>query len=55
MVDNPWLLPGEFVVDGDGRLVTTFRYAFCEHWIDPRVNVAALRSASGEVQPTFAS
>ena len=55
MVDNPWLLPGEFVVDRDGRIVTAFRFAFCEHWIDPRVNVAAIRSASGELQPTFAS
>ncbi len=29
-------LPGELVVDGDGRIVTTFRYAYCEHWIEPR-------------------
>ena len=41
MVDNPWLLPGEFVVAQDGSLVTTYRFQFCEHWIDPRVNVAA--------------
>lgn len=52
MVDNPWLLPGEFVVDPSGRLVTTHRYQYCEHWIDPRVHVAAIRVASGELAPT---
>ena len=54
MVDNPWLLPGEFVVAQDGSLVTTYRFQFCEHWIDPRVNVAAIRSATGEVRAAFA-
>jgi peroxiredoxin len=54
MVDNPWLLPGEFVVARDGSLVTTYRFQFCEHWIDPRVNIAAIRSATGEVRATFA-
>lgn len=54
MVDNPWLLPGEFVVAPDGRLVTTHRFQFCEHWIDPRVNVAAIRFAAGALTPTFA-
>ena len=54
MVDNPWLLPGEFVVARDGSLVTTYRFQFCEHWIDPRVNVAAIRSATGEVRASFA-
>ena len=53
VVDNPWLLPGEFVVAPDGRLVTTYRFQFCEHWIDPRANVAAIRFASGELQPAF--
>jgi len=53
MVDNPWLLPGEFVVAQDGTLVATYRFQFCEHWIDARVNVAAIRVASGEVRPSF--
>ncbi|HEY3163190.1 MAG TPA: peroxiredoxin-like family protein [Candidatus Limnocylindrales bacterium] len=52
-VDNPWLLPGEFVVAPDGRLVTTYRFQFCEHWLDPRANVAAIRFASGELRPAF--
>jgi len=53
MVDNPWLLPGEFVVDQHGRLVSAYRFQFCEHWIDPRVNVAAIRFASGELRAAF--
>lgn len=52
-VDNPWLLPGEFVVAPDGRLVTTIRFQFCEHWVDQRVNVAALRFATGELRTVF--
>lgn len=53
MVDNTWLLPGEFVVGSDGKLVTAHRYQFCEHWIDPRVHVAAIRYARGELRPTY--
>ena len=53
MVDNPWLLPGEFVVAADGRLAATYRFQFCEHWIDPRVNLAAIRFASGDLRPAF--
>jgi peroxiredoxin len=53
MVDNTWLLPGEFVVAPDGRLVGAYRFQFCEHWIDPRVNVAAIRFASGELKAAF--
>ena len=53
VVDNPWLLPGEFVVGPDGRLASTYRFQFCEHWIDPRVNLAAIRFASRELRPAF--
>jgi peroxiredoxin len=53
VVDNPWLLPGEFVVGPDGRLATTYRFQFCEHWIDPRANLAAIRFASGELRPAY--
>lgn len=55
MVDNPWLLPGEFVVAPDGRLVTTHRFQYCEHWIDPRVHLSAIRFASGELRPAYGS
>lgn len=52
-VDNPWRLPGEFVVGPDGTLVTSYRLQFCEHWIDPRANLAAIRFAAGELRPAF--
>jgi peroxiredoxin len=53
MVDNPWLLPGEFVIGSDGRLVSAYRFQFCEHWIDPRVNLAAIRYATGDLGPAY--
>jgi hypothetical protein len=45
MVDNPWLLPGEFVIDRAGRVVLAYRYNYCEDFPDPRVLYAALREA----------
>jgi peroxiredoxin len=44
-VDNPWLLPGEFVIDRAGRVVLVYRYNYCEDFPDPRVLYAALREA----------
>jgi peroxiredoxin len=46
MVDSPWQLPGEFVVDTAGVLRLAYRYNFCEDWPDPRVHTAALREAA---------
>jgi len=43
LVDNPWLLPGEFVVDQMGKVRLAFRYQFCEDWPDPLVLIAALK------------
>ena len=31
VADNPFLLPGEFVVDRAGRLVLTYRYQYCDN------------------------
>jgi len=45
LVDNPWLLPGEFVIDTAGRVVLAYRYNYCEDFPDPRVLYAALREA----------
>lgn len=41
-VDNPFLLPAEFVVT-DGIVQLAYRYQYCEDWPDPRVLTAALR------------
>ncbi len=45
MVDSPWQLPGEFVIDTKGIIRLAYRYNFCEDWPDHRVLVAALREA----------
>ena len=45
LVDSPWLLPGEFVIDTTGTMVLAYRYNYCEDFPDPRVLYAALREA----------
>lgn len=45
LVDNPWLMPGEFVVDAQGILRLTYRYNFCEDFPDHRVHLTAIREA----------
>jgi hypothetical protein len=44
-VDNPWLLPGEFVIRQGGEIVLAYRYNYCEDYPDPRVLYAAIREA----------
>lgn len=41
LVDNPWLLPAEFVVNTDGVLCHAHRYQHCEDFPDPLVLRAA--------------
>jgi peroxiredoxin len=45
LVDSPWLLPGEFVVDTAGRIRLAYRYNYCDDYPDPRVLYAALQQA----------
>ena len=49
LVDDPFQLPGEFVIGTDGRIVYGHRYGWCEDYPDPRVHVAAIRQATGFV------
>ncbi len=44
-VDNPWQLPGEFVVSTSGRLVLTHRYQSCEDFPPKTVLIGAIRAA----------
>jgi peroxiredoxin len=46
MVDSPWQLPGEFVVDTKGIIQLAYRYNFCEDWPDARVLTSALSLAA---------
>jgi peroxiredoxin len=47
LVDDPWQLPGEFVVAMDGSIRLAHRYGWCEDYPDPRIHVAAIREAAG--------
>jgi peroxiredoxin len=47
LVDNPWLLPGEFVVDREGVIRLAYRYQYCEDFPNPLVLTTAIRLASG--------
>jgi peroxiredoxin len=49
LVDDPWQLPGEFVVGTDGIIRSTHRYGWCEDYPDPRVHVAVIREAAGQL------
>jgi peroxiredoxin len=44
-VDNPWLLPAEFVVDRKGTIRLAYRYQYCEDFPNPLVHVAAIKEA----------
>jgi peroxiredoxin len=41
LVDNPWILPGEFVVSPTGSILHAHRYQHCEDYPDHRVLVTA--------------
>jgi hypothetical protein len=45
LVDNPWLLPGEFVIDTGGRIRLAYRWQYCEDFPDPLVHLAAIELA----------
>ena len=49
LVDDPWQLPGEFVVGTDGVIAYAHRYGWCEDYPDPRVHVAVIRGAAGNL------
>jgi peroxiredoxin len=44
-VDNPFQLPGEFVVDQQGVLCLTYRSQYCADFAEPQVLVAAAHEA----------
>ena len=48
VVDSPWQLPGEFVVDQTGIIRLAYRYQYCEDFPDYRVLLSAIREAAVE-------
>jgi hypothetical protein len=49
LVDDPWQLPGEFVVGRDSIIRHAHRYGWCEDYPDPRVHIAVIREATGRL------
>jgi peroxiredoxin len=45
VADNPFLLPGEFVVDTAGQLVLTYRYQYCDNYPDVDTLLGGLHEA----------
>ena len=45
LVNNPWLLPGEFVIGQDGIIRLAYRYQYCEDFPNPLVLTTAIRLA----------
>jgi peroxiredoxin len=43
LVDNPWLSPGEFLVDQDGTIRVSYTYQYCENFPDPRIFLTAAK------------
>ena len=46
LVDSPWQLPGEFVVDASGTVRHEHRYQHCEDFPPPLVLIAAIKLAA---------
>lgn len=47
VVDNPWQLPGEFVIARGGRIALAHRYQYCEDYPPKTVLLGAIAAASG--------
>lgn len=50
LVDNPWQLPGEFVIDRRGNISLAWRYQYCADFPNPQVLVAAIKEARWEAE-----
>ena len=45
LVDSPWQLPGEFVVDQSGIIRLSHRYQHCEDWPNPSILIPAIKES----------
>jgi peroxiredoxin len=45
VADNPFLLPGEFVVNQAGRIVLAYRYGYCDNYPDVETLVDSIHEA----------
>ncbi|HYN37283.1 MAG TPA: hypothetical protein VEV82_09955 [Actinomycetota bacterium] len=51
LVDNPWQLPGEFVVDQNSKIRLAYHYNYCENYPDPQVLIASIKLATLDALP----
>lgn len=49
VADNPFLLPGEFVINTRGKLVFSYRYQYCDNYPDPDILDYSIHEAKGHV------
>lgn len=45
VADNPFLLPGEFVVNADGRLTLAYRYQYCDNYPEVETLINSIKEA----------
>lgn len=48
VVDDPWQLPGEFVIDRSGTIVLAHRYQYCEDFPPKTVLLGAIAAAAAQ-------
>lgn len=53
VADNPFLLPGEFIVDMQGCLVLTYRYQYCDNYPEVETLIDSIHEASEQSQQTL--
>jgi peroxiredoxin len=46
-VDDPWQLPGEFVIRPGGVIALAYRYQYCDNFAHPLLLTVAIREAAG--------
>ena len=46
VADNPFLLPGEFVVDTNGKLILAYRYQYCDNYPEVETLISSIKEAS---------
>lgn len=46
VADNPFLLPGEFVVNTDGRLILAYRYQYCDNYPEVETLINSIKEAT---------
>ena len=48
VADNPFLLPGEFVIDRGGAIRLAYRYQYCDNYHDLDTLIDSIRESLAE-------